>query len=350
MKRLIVAVSLFLIAADISFAEERIRKQALTCSAMLYVMTSIPSELLMEIGFNRQQAAGFNQQVGQLGKWWSQIYSVFEKATTGGKQRLSVGMVADARDQELKQLAKIYESNDDELVREYVRCNRWRALAVNYFLKHEEELNSDDSEVIQARVLKIPAPPREVQFNQEEELNTVAFITAAFETFKLMGSPTRSIFKEQLKEFLNNAENGKSDDQRIHTFPDGGKYVGGWKDGQMHGDGTYTWPSGSKYTGEWSNNKKHGKGSQTYADGHEYVGEWKNNQHHGQGTSTFPDGRRYVGEYKNNKWDGQGTLTWANGSRYAGEFKDGRPWTGTGYDKDGNAVVTYSEGVQKSGN
>jgi len=35
------------------------------------------------------------------------------------------------------------------------------------------------------------------------------------------------------------------------TFPNGDKYVGEWKDGEYHGQGTFTYPDGSKYVGEF---------------------------------------------------------------------------------------------------
>ena len=35
------------------------------------------------------------------------------------------------------------------------------------------------------------------------------------------------------------------------TFDDGDKYVGEWKENQMHGHGTYTWANGDKYIGEF---------------------------------------------------------------------------------------------------
>ena len=36
-----------------------------------------------------------------------------------------------------------------------------------------------------------------------------------------------------------------------YTFDDGDKYVGEWKENQMHGLGTYTWANGDKYIGEF---------------------------------------------------------------------------------------------------
>ena len=53
----------------------------------------------------------------------------------------------------------------------------------------------------------------------------------------------------------------------------------------------------------------------------------------------------YKGEVLNGVRHGQGTFTYADGSKYVGEWKDGNPWKGTEYDKDGNVIGTYSEGV-----
>ena len=97
--------------------------------------------------------------------------------------------------------------------------------------------------------------------------------------------------------------------------------------GKCHGPGTYTSFNGTKYVGGWKARKKHGQGNMTMADGSKCVGQWKDDRPHGYGTLTWPDGQRYVGEWKN-----------------------GDPWEGTQYDKDGNVIVTYSEGVGKSAN
>jgi len=37
----------------------------------------------------------------------------------------------------------------------------------------------------------------------------------------------------------------------IFTSPRGGKYEGGFKDGQRHGQGKLTYPDGRKFVGEW---------------------------------------------------------------------------------------------------
>jgi hypothetical protein len=136
------------------------------------------------------------------------------------------------------------------------------------------------------------------------------------------------------------------------TFADGGEYVGEWKDGRFHGQGTRTWASGThkgaSYVGGWKGGETHGQATFIYADGDKYVGEFREGGlQHGQGTYTwangdkyvgeFKDGKKhgwgekilsnsskYVGEWKDNNFNGQGTLTWANGNTHVGEFKDGK--------------------------
>ena len=64
----------------------------------------------------------------------------------------------------------------------------------------------------------------------------------------------------------------------------------------------------------------HGYGTFNYGDGKKYVGEWKNGNKHGNGTYvevkkskympyTYTVVCKYVGEYKNDKKDGNGTMT-----------------------------------------
>ena len=61
----------------------------------------------------------------------------------------------------------------------------------------------------------------------------------------------------------------------------------------------------------------------TAAGGAKYVGEYKDGQMHGKGTFTFVDGSSYVGEHKDGNWHGKGTFTWANGTVESGIYADG---------------------------
>ena len=60
-----------------------------------------------------------------------------------------------------------------------------------------------------------------------------------------------------------------------HTYPDGSKYEGEWKDGKQHGQGTYSWHDGDQYVGEWKDDKPHGQGIYTWPNGDKHVGEFK---------------------------------------------------------------------------
>ena len=135
-----------------------------------------------------------------------------------------------------------------------------------------------------------------------------------------------------------------SDDNISGTWTDcfgttnvfGNKYVGEWKDGIFHGQGTLTYPDGTVYEGIWENNKflyakkpsptvtakksptngsslpscPTGSFHKYWTDcfgttnvfGNKYVGEWKDGIFHGQGTLTYPDGTVYEGIWENNKF------------------------------------------------
>lgn len=57
-------------------------------------------------------------------------------------------------------------------------------------------------------------------------------------------------------------------------------------------------------------------------------------------------GQKYVGECKDNRFHGKGAFTGGNDQSITGEWKDGQPWTGIGYDKDGNIFLEWKNGVK----
>ena len=56
----------------------------------------------------------------------------------------------------------------------------------------------------------------------------------------------------------------------------GDKYVGEFRDGKGHGQGTYIWVYEDKYVGEFRDGIAHGKGTLTLADGRVKAGIWEN--------------------------------------------------------------------------
>ena len=87
--------------------------------------------------------------------------------------------------------------------------------------------------------------------------------------------------------------------------------------------GTYTWSDGDKYVGEFKDGNLHGQGTYTDANGTKYVGEFKDGKYNGQGTLTYASGDKYVGMFKDDKRHGQGTYTDADGTVDEGIWKDG---------------------------
>jgi len=85
----------------------------------------------------------------------------------------------------------------------------------------------------------------------------------------------------------------------------------------------------------------------TWENGSSYVGEWKDGKKHGQGTYTSHVGTKYVGEWKDGKKHGQGTETWSSGWKYVGEWREGKPWNITIYGKSGIIILKYVNGVEQ---
>ena len=195
-----------------------------------------------------------------------------------------------------------------------------------------------------------------------------------------------------------------AEDESI-TFPDGSRYVGEFKDGKRHGQGTYTWydpfnkdyenkyvgqwkddkQSGqgtwtltcvftlkwkelhAKYVGQWKDGKKHGQGTYTWYDPfnkdyeNKYVGQWENDQKHGQGTyisftyknefenkNKFEKKYEYVGQWEYNQKSGDGTCFWPDGSKYVGQWEgDEMHGQGTMYTSSG---TIYQKGTFRYGN
>ena len=84
----------------------------------------------------------------------------------------------------------------------------------------------------------------------------------------------------------------------------GYKYVGEWKDGKQHGQGTYSFDRRGNYADEFKDGKRNPQVN--FISGYKYVGEFKDNLKNGQGIYTFPDGEKYVGEFKDDQRTGQG--------------------------------------------
>ena len=63
-----------------------------------------------------------------------------------------------------------------------------------------------------------------------------------------------------------------------HTFGNGNKYVGEYRDGKFNGQGVYTTANGDKYVGEWRDDLPNGQGTFTFADGRVKEGIFKDGE------------------------------------------------------------------------
>jgi len=64
-------------------------------------------------------------------------------------------------------------------------------------------------------------------------------------------------------------------------------------------------------------------GNRTYSTGNIYVGEFRTGKLHGQGTMIYTDGEKYVGEYRNDQRHGLGTITYTDGTEKGGIWDNG---------------------------
>lgn len=85
-------------------------------------------------------------------------------------------------------------------------------------------------------------------------------------------------------------------------------YVGEWKDGQFHGEGTFISNAGGRYDGGWKKGLYHGRGRLTHVGRLVYEGDFQDGTYHGEGRERWDDGRIYVGEFRNGLAHGEGTL------------------------------------------
>lgn len=156
----------------------------------------------------------------------------------------------------------------------------------------------------------------------------------------------------------------------IYVYPSGAKYIGQFKDNEIHGVGTCYYTDGSTYRGEWAHRFQEGRGIKTLADGRTWEGNWKmglpidakgqpitnlfpekepevqtgclaGNCENGEGTIAYVDGSKYEGQFKDSKPEGHGTFTYTNGDRYEGNFKAGL--------KEGVGVFYYADNTRTTG-
>ena len=125
------------------------------------------------------------------------------------------------------------------------------------------------------------------------------------------------------------------------TLPDGTMYVGKWKNGLKHGQGTYTYSNGGKYFGKFKDGEKiFGVLGRMLGD--RYWGtelEWYEEEDEKKDYT-------YVGEIKNGKPNGRGTFRWLMEGKTIGFWKNGKIWNGRETNLDGTHILRIVNGKE----
>jgi hypothetical protein len=118
---------------------------------------------------------------------------------------------------------------------------------------------------------------------------------------------------------------------------DGASFLGGLKEGKMHGFGKWTSADGDiTYVGEWMDDRWHGKG-ELVCDVGTYDGEFSQGVFEGRGIMHWKDHRYYEGQWKQGKRHGYGLNMgkfgqqrvgfWSE-NRYLGREEEAQPYIG----------------------
>ncbi len=139
----------------------------------------------------------------------------------------------------------------------------------------------------------------------------------------------------------------------------GGRYAGGFLDGEFHGYGRLEVPISfterEVYAGHWERGVRQGRGTHWNGRGRLYIGEWRGGRRHGKGSYFFDLPRweenrhsefwlrenteNYSGDFVNGHYQGRGVYRWADGKRYEGGF--------FASDKHGRGVFYYETGTRR---
>jgi hypothetical protein len=102
--------------------------------------------------------------------------------------------------------------------------------------------------------------------------------------------------------------------------PDGARYYGPLRNGNLHGQGRLVWANGTVYDGGFADGLMSGRGKVRWANEQAYEGEFRDGMMDGHGRMTMADGAVYEGQFRRSYFSGQGAITYADGRKYRGDF------------------------------
>ena len=121
-----------------------------------------------------------------------------------------------------------------------------------------------------------------------------------------------------------NIKSGNLDGKGVFIWNIGIKYIGNWKEGNMHGNGIL-FDKNNKFIfqGNFYHNKKYGKGKFVLRENEYYEGEFFDDKMEGKGCYHYSNGDTWEGYFKNNLKHGVGIMTYKiSGDIYLYEFEN----------------------------
>ena len=124
--------------------------------------------------------------------------------------------------------------------------------------------------------------------------------------------------------YIGNWHEARSEGLGIEMMADGSIYKGSFVAGRKEGKGLLETSRGT-YSGRFSQNLANGHGKFEGTNGQSYVGMWKNGKWHGQGSLTKrSEGQTYIGEFKEGLMHGKIRVTDKHGRQVkAGTWQNG---------------------------
>jgi len=113
--------------------------------------------------------------------------------------------------------------------------------------------------------------------------------------------------------------NGTMDGLGVFTFPDGARFEGRFKNGEIGGYGSII-IDGNRFDGNHSVDVINSHMTFSYTNGERYEGETQEGVQSGTGIFYYESGNRYQGENLDGEQIGYGIMFFANGDRYEGEI------------------------------
>ena len=146
--------------------------------------------------------------------------------------------------------------------------------------------------------------------------------------------PQNKLEKDKMWDYINskdgkyvgqiNINTGNLDGIGVYIWNNGIKYIGNWKEGNMHDVGVL-FDKNNKliFKGNYYNNKKYGKGKFYFKDKEYYEGEFFDDKMEGKGIYYYDNGDSWEGYFKNNMKHGVGIMTYkSSGDIYLYEFEN----------------------------